>query len=78
MSDPDRKRVMMDRSGKYVISIMDAAYCEERDAVLLCPESAFSLILQCLICLDRLTDAVMIFHAAGAARDSFIAFYFKE
>ncbi|KAI2663221.1 E3 ubiquitin- ligase RBBP6-like isoform X2 [Labeo rohita] len=73
VDDPDRKGVMMDRSGKYVIPIIDAeAYVtRKKEKLSFSPQdehsSSFSTssdpvpaVLLCLICKDLLTDAVMI------------------
>ncbi|XP_067279671.1 E3 ubiquitin-protein ligase RBBP6-like isoform X2 [Pseudorasbora parva] len=71
VEDPDRRGVMMDRSGKYVIPIMDAeAYTVGMKAKRLFPDQPSSSSsssedpvpgsLLCLICKDLLTDAVTI------------------
>ncbi|XP_016339382.1 E3 ubiquitin-protein ligase RBBP6-like [Sinocyclocheilus anshuiensis] len=73
VNDPDRKGVMMDSSGKYVIPVMDAdAYAiGKKEKPPFSPQNEPSspsssssdpvpAALLCLICKDLLTDAVMI------------------
>ncbi|XP_059426249.1 E3 ubiquitin-protein ligase RBBP6-like [Carassius carassius] len=70
VDDPDRKGVMMDSSGKYVIPVMDAdAYAiGKKEKPPFSPQNEHSspsssdpipAALLCLICKDLLTDAVM-------------------